>query len=78
MPFADRPMSKDMSVRECLLQDDFVRKLDLKNYVQSRYDESIAQVPVLSGESTESRHLLANPRGRTMDNHQIFHRRTRL
>lgn len=45
------PWSSDMSMRTCLLQDDFIRRLDLDSYVRSRYLDSLAQVPVLDGES---------------------------
>lgn len=47
------PWSKKMDVRECLLQDDFIRKLDLENYVHDQYEASIRQTPALYGESPE-------------------------
>jgi len=45
------PWSKNLPVRQCLLQDDFIKKLDLENYVSARYEESVKQVPKLDGES---------------------------
>ncbi len=45
------PWSRQLSVRECLLQDDFIRKLDLHSYVKERYAESVREVPTLDGES---------------------------
>lgn len=47
------PWSKKMDVRECLLQDDFIKKLDLENYVHDQYEASIRKVPALYGESAE-------------------------
>lgn len=47
------PWSKKMDVRECLLQDDFIKKLDLENYVHDQYEASIRKVPALYGESPE-------------------------
>lgn len=47
------PWSKKMDVRECLLQDDFIKKLDLENYVRDQYETSIRNVPALYGESPE-------------------------
>lgn len=45
------PWSKKTKVRECLLQDTFVKKLDLDNFVHNQYKESIEQVPALYGEN---------------------------
>lgn len=47
------PWSKNISVRECLLRDDFIKRLDLKSYVNERYKESIKKVPRLDGEAPE-------------------------
>lgn len=45
------PWSKKMDVRECLLQDSVIRKLNLTEYVHSQYEASLRQVPRLYGES---------------------------
>ncbi len=47
------PWSKNISVRECLLRDDIIKKLELENYVSDRYKEAVKQVPRLDGESPE-------------------------
>ena len=44
------PWSKNLVVRQCLLQDSFIKKLDLEHYVQDRYETSLRQVPRLDGE----------------------------
>lgn len=47
------PWSKKMDVRECLLQDDLIEKLDLENYVHDQYETSVRKTPALYGESPE-------------------------
>ncbi len=47
------PWSKNISVRECLLRDDLIKKLDLEDYVNERYKEALKQVPRLDGEAPE-------------------------
>jgi len=49
------PWSRDLSTRTMLLRDDFVKKLELPEYVRARYEESIAAVPVLEGENADER-----------------------
>ncbi len=49
------PWSKNISVRQCLLHDDFIKKLDLEEYVSKRYIESVKQAPILEGESQEEK-----------------------
>lgn len=44
------PWSQKMDARTCLLQDDFVKKLDLDAYVQAQYAAAVKEVPVLCGE----------------------------
>jgi len=45
------PWSKNLAVRQCLLRDDFIRKLELSDYVNDRYWESIRKMPLLPGET---------------------------
>jgi asparagine synthase (glutamine-hydrolysing) len=45
------PWSKNLAVRQCLLRDDFIRKLELSDYVNDRYWESIRKMPLLTGET---------------------------
>jgi asparagine synthase (glutamine-hydrolysing) len=45
------PWSPDLSVRTDLLKPEINDALDLNSYVNQRYEESIAQVPKLEGES---------------------------
>jgi len=45
------PWSNDMNTRSLLLSDDFVKELQLKDYVDARYAESIKAVPRLEDES---------------------------
>lgn len=49
------PWSKDVSARTLLLSDDFIKELDLDDYISSRYTESLQVVPYLEGESMEDR-----------------------
>jgi len=45
------PWSKDLSARKELLSAEFAHALDLESYAEARYRESLAEVPVLDGES---------------------------
>lgn len=47
------PWSADMSARTIFLSDGLCKELDLAEYSYSRYQESLAKVPKLSGESQE-------------------------
>ena len=47
------PWSADISARTVFLDDTLCKKLDLAEYSYTRYQESLAQVPLLSGESKE-------------------------
>ncbi|MCC8042115.1 MAG: asparagine synthase (glutamine-hydrolyzing) [Oscillospiraceae bacterium] len=47
------PWSRDMTVRESLLRDDFAARLDLEDYAHERYLDSVRRVPLLDGESGE-------------------------
>lgn len=47
------PWSPDLSIRTNLLKPDIADALDIGEYVNSRYEESIAQVPKLDGESPQ-------------------------
>lgn len=47
------PWSADVSARTVFLSDGFCRDLDLAGYSYARYQESLAKVPVLPGESGE-------------------------
>ncbi|SEJ29580.1 asparagine synthase (glutamine-hydrolysing) [Bhargavaea ginsengi] len=50
------PWMTSQEEREVLLQEDWRKKLSLKEYIQYRYDRTIAEVPVLDGEDpTEAR-----------------------
>jgi asparagine synthase (glutamine-hydrolysing) len=49
------PWSSDMSIRELLLTDEMKEKLNIGEYAKMRYDESIAQVPVLEGETGDEK-----------------------
>ncbi|MGN0243333.1 MAG: asparagine synthase (glutamine-hydrolyzing) [Lachnospiraceae bacterium] len=50
------PWSMDLEPRKQLLCDDFLEVLHMDEYVQNRYEESLAEVPRLDGESeTEAR-----------------------
>lgn len=49
------PWSKDLEARTFLFNDEFISKLDLKNYVDSKYNESIKKVPSLDGEKKEEK-----------------------
>ncbi len=45
------PWSRDLETRTMLLNDDFVRELNLKDYVAEQYSSSIKAVPVLENEN---------------------------
>lgn len=45
------PWSKDVKTRTLLLSDEFIRKLDLEDYIYSRYTDSLNEVPCMEGES---------------------------
>ena len=47
------PWSMDMSARTDVLRPDLVKRLELEEYVRSRYRESVAETPRLEGESQE-------------------------
>jgi len=49
------PWSRDLKTRTMLLSDDFARELELEDYVQARYSESLRDVPVMEGESPDER-----------------------
>ncbi len=44
------PWSSDMSARTVLLSDEAIRELDLEDYAQAQYRDSLARVPALPGE----------------------------
>ena len=44
------PWSKDLSARTLLLSDDFIRDLELADYVSDRYRDSVKAAPKLDGE----------------------------
>lgn len=49
------PWSPDLSIRTTLLKPDILHELNLKEYVNRRYTESIEATPRLAGESSEER-----------------------
>ncbi len=49
------PWSKDLSARTVLLGEDFIKRLDIDDYVRFRYRESIDMVPRLDGESADEK-----------------------
>lgn len=49
------PWSRDLEARVLLLKDDFARELNLKEYVDERYNKSIKAVPTLAGENATER-----------------------
>lgn len=49
------PWSMDLNARTFLFKDDFIKKLNLKEYVDDKYYKSIAEVPVLDGENEEEK-----------------------
>lgn len=49
------PWSRDLEARTALLNDDFIRELDLEDYTSARYSDSIKAVPSLDGENATER-----------------------
>ena len=49
------PWSADLSARTALLSDEAIRTLDLEDYVQEQYRDTLAQTPVLPGEQGDVR-----------------------
>ena len=49
------PWSPDLSIRTKLLKPEVTAALDLQEYVNRRYEESIAEVPVLEGEDPQEK-----------------------
>lgn len=47
------PWSKNMETRKLLLSDDLLSTIDLDGYMQAAYEKSIAETPLLTGESKE-------------------------
>lgn len=47
------PWMRSVDARISLLKPDWQKKLDLKGYVQSRYEETVQETPVLEGETAE-------------------------
>lgn len=47
------PWSKDLSARTVLLNDSFIKRLNINDYVRERYQESLDMVPRLDGETGE-------------------------
>lgn len=45
------PWSNDVNARTLLLSDDFIRQLDLKDYIHARYTDSLHEVPCMDCES---------------------------
>lgn len=49
------PWSADLSARTALLSDEALRELELEDYVRQKYQDTLAQVPVLPEERGEAR-----------------------
>ena len=49
------PWSRDLAARTALLNDDFIRELNLEDYTAARYNDSIKAVPCLDGENSTER-----------------------
>ena len=47
------PWMRSTGERESLLSDDWRSRLNLEEFIQSRYDETVAETPLLDGESIE-------------------------
>ena len=45
------PWSRNIQTRQMLLTDDFIKELDLADYVHERYMESVKEVPYLEGDN---------------------------
>lgn len=46
------PWSKDINTRTILLSEDFMKELQLEEYIYSRYTDSLREVPILEGEDS--------------------------
>lgn len=49
------PWSADLSARTALLSDEAIRELELEDYVEQAYRDTLAQVPVLPEDSVQAR-----------------------
>jgi asparagine synthase (glutamine-hydrolysing) len=49
------PWSKDLSARTVLLNDSFIKRLNIRDYARQRYQESLDMVPRLDGETGEAK-----------------------
>lgn len=49
------PWTMDLKPRQALLRDDFLKYLNMEEYVASRYEESVAQTPRLESDSPQER-----------------------
>lgn len=49
------PWSRDLSPRKALLSEDFLKELNMDEYVLKTYEKSLAETPVLEGESPEEK-----------------------
>lgn len=49
------PWSKDVNARTVLLSEDFIKELQLNDYVSGRYKDSLKSVPYLDGENSTER-----------------------
>jgi asparagine synthase (glutamine-hydrolysing) len=47
------PWSGDFAARTCLLSDETLERLHLKEYIRARYEQSRKETPLLAGESAE-------------------------
>ena len=47
------PWTRDLAARRILLKEDFLKELDMEAYVQARYEESLAEVPLCPEDSRE-------------------------
>lgn len=47
------PWTRDLGARKVLLKEDFLKELDMEAYVQARYEESLAEVPLCPEDSFE-------------------------
>ncbi len=49
------PWSMDLDARTFLFNEDFIKKLELRDYIDARYNESIKKVPVFDEDSAEEK-----------------------
>jgi len=49
------PWSMDLDARTFLFNNDFIKKLELKEYIDARYNESIKRVPIFDEDSAEEK-----------------------